>query len=65
MTFKKQLLLIREGNGKTQREMAEILGITTMQYNRYENGAATPTFKMLQKIATKFQKIILIAPDNG
>lgn len=40
--------------GLTQREMAQILGVTQPSYIRYEKGGAEPTLENLVKIADVF-----------
>jgi transcriptional regulator with XRE-family HTH domain len=36
---------------ETQAEFAEKIGVTTTAYNRWENGAATPSLKHIRDIA--------------
>ncbi|HEY7092237.1 MAG TPA: helix-turn-helix transcriptional regulator [Ktedonobacterales bacterium] len=36
---------------ETQAEFAEKIGVTTTAYNRWENGAATPSLKHIRQIA--------------
>lgn len=52
--FQKRLLEQRKLNGVTQRELANILGISQPSYIRYENGAAEPSLTNLVKIADFF-----------
>jgi len=63
MSLGKQLKKKRVDLDKTQREMSEILGITTIQYNKLENDRSTPSYKFLQRFADKFRVIIHIYPN--
>ena len=51
-TVNKHLLKsIRNGTGKTQKQVAEEVGVHVMQYSRYERGVETPGLVIAQKIA--------------
>jgi len=64
MSIGKQMKTIREELGKTQKQMAKIIKVSEMQYNRYENGKATPSFKVLVRFASSFNKTLHIYPHN-
>jgi transcriptional regulator with XRE-family HTH domain len=49
--FAKNLKYYREITGRTQREMAELLGIATNAYQRYEHGVREPKIDALILIA--------------
>lgn len=49
-----RLRTLREGLGISQAKFAEIIGSTQSSINRYENGQATPTVKLLRKYADYF-----------
>ena len=52
--FLKNLVELRKINHLTQRQVAEILGITQPSYIRYENGKAEPNLENLVKLADVF-----------
>ena len=47
----KNLKSLRKDYGYTQKQIAEILGITYQSYQAYERGITTPTLKHFIKIA--------------
>jgi len=49
-----RLRLVREQAGVTQREVADFLNLNRTTYNKYENGASTPTPEILARIADFF-----------
>lgn len=51
MSFKENLRLARERAGKTQREVADELGITNSTYCGYETGKRQPDVEKIKKIA--------------
>lgn len=53
--FNVRLTYLRKEKKKTQKDMAEMLGITRPAYTAYETGKRQPDFEMLQKIADYFQ----------
>lgn len=53
-SFAKNLKLEREGRNLTQKEMADMLGITKQSYWGYESGIAMPTLENLLKISLLF-----------
>lgn len=50
----KNLILCRKVANKTQKEMAEIFGISRQAYANYEIGNREPDFETLNKIANYF-----------
>ena len=54
MEFELRLKQMRKQSGQSQREIAEILGITTRQYQRFECGEQRPGYENLIKIADHF-----------
>ncbi len=52
--FIERLLEQRTLNGYTQKQLAEMLGITQPSYIRYENGTSEPTQENLVKLADIF-----------
>ncbi|MBP5765931.1 MAG: helix-turn-helix domain-containing protein [Clostridia bacterium] len=49
-----RLKIVREQAGVTQREVADFLNLNRTTYNKYENGASTPTPEILARIADFF-----------
>lgn len=45
---------IRKDNKLTQREFAELFGISQSSYSAYESGSTMPTLEFLIKVATKY-----------
>ncbi len=52
--FQSRLIEQRKIYGYTQREVAQMLGITQPSYIRYENGTSEPSLETLVKIADIF-----------
>ena len=52
--FAERLKERRQAANKTQKEMADFLGITVQSYQRYELGTREPDFKVLVMIAVYF-----------
>ena len=52
--FAKNLKEQRVINHMTQRQVAEVLGISQPSYIRYENGTAEPTLENLVRLADLF-----------
>lgn len=50
----KHLKKIRLRTQKTQKQLAEYLGISRTTYVKYESGKSEPNFENLQKLATYF-----------
>lgn len=67
MEFGERLRELRKMKGLTQRELAEILGINEVSYQRYEYGLSYPTFKKLIIIADYFMVSIdyLVGRSNN
>ena len=49
-----RLRALRESIGISQAKFADVIGSTQSSINRYENGQATPTVKLLLKYADYF-----------
>ena len=45
---------LRTEHNRTQKEMAEMLGIDRTTYSKYESGASEPNIEMLSKLADFF-----------
>jgi len=54
MMLGSQLVSLRKSEGKTQKEISEILGVTRPTYTAYETGKRNPDYDMLEKIADYF-----------
>ena len=52
--FAKNLKEQRVINHMTQRQVAEVLGVSQPSYIRYENGSAEPTLENLVRLADLF-----------
>ncbi|MBR2302282.1 MAG: helix-turn-helix transcriptional regulator [Clostridia bacterium] len=52
--FQERLLALRKEFEYTQREVAQMLGISQPSYIRYENGTSQPNLQTLAKIADIF-----------
>ena len=63
MTIGKQMFNVRTDLGKTQEQMAKIMGIRTIQYNRYETGNSSPTYEGMKTFARKFGVTLHIYPN--
>ncbi len=50
----KTLKELRKANGKTQQQIADDLGISRVNYTRYETGASNPDYETLIIIADYF-----------
>ena len=50
-TFGDNVRIAREKVGKTQREMAELIGVAQSVYCQYETSYKTPNVYLAQKIA--------------
>lgn len=55
MKFEERLHLLRAETGLSQKQTAEVLGITLRQYQRFEAGEQRPGFDNLIKMADHFQ----------
>lgn len=51
MSISKKLRQLREEREKTQREVAEALGIKEQVYQRYEYGTREPKIDIIRKLA--------------
>ena len=51
MSISKKLRQLREDREKTQREVAEALGIKEQVYQRYEYGTREPKIDIIRKLA--------------
>lgn len=63
MTIGRQMFKVREELGKTQEQMAKIMEIKTIQYNRYETGKSSPTYEGMRTFARKFGVTLHIYPN--
>ena len=52
--FCERLLALRKEYGYTQRQVAQMLGISQPSYIRYENGTAQPSLENLSALADIF-----------
>lgn len=52
--FRTRLRHVRNKKGVSQRQAAEVLGITKISYQNYEAGRRKPSFDMLPSIADFF-----------
>lgn len=50
MTYAQKIKLLREVLLITQQELADLLGVSIVTVNRWENGKYEPTMKMKRKI---------------
>ena len=55
MNFEERLLLLRQEFGLTQKNVADAIGVTPRQYQRFEQGEQKPGFDNLRKLADVFQ----------
>ena len=53
-TFSERLKELRSTKGATQKNMADLLGITERNYQRYEYGLVDPTASNISKLADYF-----------
>ena len=53
-TFSDRLKELRKAKGVTQKQMADLLGITERNYQRYEYGLVDPTASNVTKLADFF-----------
>ena len=56
MTYAEKVKKLREVMLISQGELAEILNISVVTVNRWENGKFEPTIKMKRKLQTLFNK---------
>ena len=54
MIFNDRLKTLRTEQGLTQKQMADLLGLTERNYQRYESDGPMPRYKMLLEIADYF-----------
>ncbi len=68
-TFNKLIKELRKDLGKTQKEIAEILGISTTCYAGYEQGGHEPCFEILVKLSRYFDVstdyLLGVTQDDG
>lgn len=50
-----RLIYLRKKKGRTQEEIAKILGITRPAYTAYETGKRNPDYETLEKIANYYE----------
>jgi transcriptional regulator with XRE-family HTH domain len=58
-TIGQQFKKAREKLHLTQEAMADRLGITTISYFKYETGKGQPSYKVMQRFANKFGKLVI------
>ena len=63
MTIGNQMRKVRKELDKTQEQMAKIMKIKTIQYNRYETGKSSPTYVGMKTFASKFGVTLHIYPN--
>lgn len=51
MSIDKKLKELREEHGKTQEEIANVLGVKVQVYQRYEYGTREPKIDVVRKLA--------------
>lgn len=54
LSFSRRLLDLRQKANLKQREVAEKIGISTVNYSRYEKGVITPTMDIIIPLAKAF-----------
>lgn len=52
----KNLLVFREGKGITQKEMAELLGVSLSYYQKIEGGFKTPSYNFIWRFKELYPK---------
>ena len=52
--FNEKLKLLRKTEGYTQKEMAKLLEIDPINYQRYEYGKVSPNYKIVKKLCSAF-----------
>lgn len=55
MEFSEKLLLLRTENRRTQQQLADAIGVTLRQYQRFEHGEQKPGFDNLRRLADFYQ----------
>lgn len=53
MQFNERLKTIRTEKKKTQKEMAEYMGVSERMYQMYEKGTKEPTISKIQNLASR------------
>lgn len=51
----KELVDYRKAIGKTQKEMAELLGVSLSMYTKYEYGIYKPSLKVIKRFRKVFK----------
>ncbi|MFV0550473.1 MAG: helix-turn-helix domain-containing protein [Anaerorhabdus sp.] len=66
ISFGTRVQYLRKNKNFTQKELAEICGVSAKAISRYENDTAEPDFEMMKKIASTFDTDIntLIGYEN-
>lgn len=54
MTFPERILELKKSRNLLQKDIANSIGITIRNYQRYEKGQAQPTLPVLYKLADYF-----------
>lgn len=55
MAIAERIKQLRTAVGFTQTELADKIGLTYVQIGRYETGNSSPSFEVLQKLASVFE----------
>ncbi|MEF2293101.1 MULTISPECIES: helix-turn-helix domain-containing protein [Virgibacillus] len=56
--LKNRLVSLRKEKGKTQEEIAKVIGVTRPAYTAYEKGSRTPDYKILATLANYYNVTI-------
>lgn len=64
MTFQKTLKELRAKKRITQKELAKMIGVSTVQLNRYENGTIRPRLPIISKLAEVFDVEYSLLSDS-
>ena len=63
-TYNETIRKLRRSTGKTQKEYAELIGLSTKILALIEQGKANPTVETINKIIRPFNLIITLARKN-
>lgn len=65
MTYAQKIKLLREVLLITQQELADLLGVSIVTVNRWENGKFNPTIKAKRKLNDLFIKYNVKTNERG